>query len=63
MQPNLSNVVVVMVIFMAMLWINGLDLKQVLWLAVGAIALGAIEGAEEAKAHPCIKSHQTSVPQ
>ena len=32
LQPNLSNVVVLMVIFVAMLWINGLELKQVFWL-------------------------------
>ncbi len=42
LQPNLSNVVVLMVIFMAMLWINGLDLKQVFWLGVGGIALVAL---------------------
>jgi len=42
LQPNLSNVVVLMVIFMAMLWINGLEVKQVLLLGAGAIVLGAI---------------------
>lgn len=39
LQPNLSNVVVLMVIFIAMVWINGLDLKQVFWLAIGGILL------------------------
>jgi len=42
LQPNLSNVVVLTVIFVAMLWINGLEVKQVLWLGVGAIVLVAI---------------------
>ena len=42
LQPNLSNVVVLTVIFVAMLWINGLELKQVFWLGVGAIVLGAL---------------------
>ena len=31
LQPNLSNVVVLTVIFVAMLWINGLELKQVFY--------------------------------
>jgi rod shape determining protein RodA len=42
LQPNLSNVVVLTVIFMAMLWINGLELKQVFWIAVGGILMIAI---------------------
>lgn len=39
LQPNLSNVVVLTVIFMAMLWINGLELKQVFWLGIGVVLL------------------------
>jgi rod shape determining protein RodA len=39
LQPNLSNVVVLTVIFGSMLWINGLQLKQVFILAVGGILL------------------------
>lgn len=42
LQPNLSNVVVLSVIFMAMLWINGLELKQVFWIAIGGILLIAV---------------------
>ena len=42
LQPNLSNVVVLTVIFVAMLWISGLEVKQVLWLGAGSIALAAI---------------------
>ncbi|MEW6406509.1 MAG: FtsW/RodA/SpoVE family cell cycle protein [Chloroflexota bacterium] len=43
LQPNLSNVVVIMVLFGAMLWINGLQLKHVAAFAgVGALALGSL---------------------
>jgi len=42
LQPNLSNVVVLTVILVAMLWINGLELKQVLYLALAGIALVAL---------------------
>ena len=42
LQPNLSNVVVLTVIFMAMLWINGLELKQVFWFVVGGLVLAVI---------------------
>jgi rod shape determining protein RodA len=42
LQPNLSNVVVLMVIFIAMLWINGLELKQVFTLGLAAIGLGVL---------------------
>ena len=38
LQPNLSNVVVLAVIFGAMLWINGLELRQVaIFAAVGLV--------------------------
>jgi rod shape determining protein RodA len=39
LQPNLSNVIVILVIFFAMLWINGLDLRQLLIIAVSVLAL------------------------
>ncbi|HUH97426.1 MAG TPA: FtsW/RodA/SpoVE family cell cycle protein [Anaerolineales bacterium] len=38
LQPNLSNVIVIMVIFFAMLWINGLQLRQL--LIIGGSVLG-----------------------
>ena len=38
LQPNLSNVIVIMVIFFAMLWINGLDIRQL--LIIGGSVLG-----------------------
>jgi rod shape determining protein RodA len=37
LQPNLSNVVVLSVIFGAMLWINGIPVKQVLLLGLAGI--------------------------
>ena len=42
LQPNLSNVIVLTVIFFAMLWINGLELKQVFILGLSVIGLGAL---------------------
>jgi rod shape determining protein RodA len=39
LQPNLSNVVVLMVIFGAMLWINGLQMKQVVFLGIAGIVM------------------------
>ncbi len=41
LQPNLSNVVVLAVIFGAMLWINGLELRQVALFAVAGIIIFA----------------------
>ena len=42
LQPNLSNVVVIMVIFGAMLWISGLQLKHVFIMGlVGILAVAA----------------------
>jgi len=41
LQPNLSNVVVLAVIFGAMLWVNGLEIKQVVIMgAVGILLAG-----------------------
>ncbi|HET7144231.1 MAG TPA: FtsW/RodA/SpoVE family cell cycle protein, partial [Anaerolineales bacterium] len=42
LQPNLSNVVVLLVIFVAMLWINGLQFKQVVMLGISVIVLVAL---------------------
>ena len=39
LQPNLSNVIVIMVIFFAMLWINGLDVRQLLLIGVTVLIL------------------------
>lgn len=41
LQPNLSNVVVLLVIFVAMLWINGLQFKQVVILGISVLVLVA----------------------
>ena len=42
-QPNLSNVVVIMVIFGAMLWIMGLQFKHLILIGtVGILAIGSI---------------------
>lgn len=39
LQPNLSNVVVLTVIFFSMLWIQGLEIKQVVTLVLSMIGL------------------------
>lgn len=39
LQPNLSNVIVIMVIFVAMLWINGLRVRQLLIFGASTILL------------------------
>ena len=36
-QPNLSNVIVIMVIWAAMVWINGVQIRHVIMIAVGAV--------------------------
>jgi len=41
-QPNLSNVIVVMVLWAAMAWVAGLDLRQVGILLLVVILLGAV---------------------
>jgi rod shape determining protein RodA len=38
-QPNLSNVIVITVLWVAMTWLGGLELKKVLILAVAGLAL------------------------
>lgn len=42
LQPNLSNVIVLSVIFVAMLWINGLKMRQVFVLVISVMVLVAI---------------------
>jgi rod shape determining protein RodA len=45
LQPNLSNVVVLMVILASLLWFNGIQIKHLLLFGVtGAIAIGSIVG-------------------
>ena len=45
LQPNLSNVVVMMVIFGVMLWINGIQIKHLALIAgVGGLLIGSIFG-------------------
>jgi len=42
LQPNLSNVIVIMVIFFALLWINGLDVRQLLIIGGSVLLLAVI---------------------
>ena len=45
LQPNLSNVVVMMVIFAVLLWLNGIQLKHLALIAgVGALLIGSVFG-------------------
>ena len=39
LQPNLSNVIVIMVIWIVMMWMNGLKLKHLVSFAFGGLAL------------------------
>ena len=59
-QPNLSNVVVVMVIFGAMLWINGLKMRHVITIgAVGAVLVGVLVAFSILNVHlPFLKDYQ-----
>jgi rod shape determining protein RodA len=41
LQPNLSNVVVTMVIWAMMVWMNRIELKTILWLGLAGIGVGA----------------------
>jgi rod shape determining protein RodA len=41
LQPNLSNVIVTMVIWFFMVWMNGLELKTLFWMGISAV-LGAV---------------------
>jgi rod shape determining protein RodA len=40
LQPNLSNVIVTMVIWGFMIWMNGIEIRQIAWMALGAAVLG-----------------------
>jgi rod shape determining protein RodA len=42
LQPNLSNVIVAMVIWGAMVWMNRVPLRQIALLALGAVLIGVI---------------------
>ena len=42
LQPNLSNVIVIMVIFFAVLWINGLELRQLFIIGGSVLGLAII---------------------
>ncbi len=39
LQPNLSNVIVMMVIWAAMIWISGIQLKHIFWFGVAGVVL------------------------
>ncbi len=39
LQPNLSNVIVIMVIWMTLIWMSGLQMKHLVSFAVGGLAL------------------------
>ncbi|HEX8991804.1 MAG TPA: FtsW/RodA/SpoVE family cell cycle protein [Anaerolineales bacterium] len=41
LQPNLSNVIVAMFLWLAMVWMNGVKVRQIAWLVVG-VALVAV---------------------
>ena len=41
LQPNLSNVIVMLVIWGAMIWVSGIQVKHIFWLGLGAIVLVA----------------------
>ncbi len=42
LQPNLSNVIVIMVLFFAMLWINGLNIRQLLIIGGSVVILAFV---------------------
>lgn len=42
LQPNLSNVIVTMVIWFFMVWMNGIELKTLFWMGVTAVIGGTI---------------------
>lgn len=39
LQPNLSNVIVAMVIWGFMVWMNGIEIKQIIWMGLSAVVL------------------------
>ncbi len=42
LQPNLSNVIVSMVIWVAMVWMNGVKIRQIAWLGMAIVLLAVI---------------------
>ncbi|MFN8414245.1 MAG: FtsW/RodA/SpoVE family cell cycle protein [Anaerolineales bacterium] len=42
LQPNLSNVIVTMVIWFFMAWMMGIELKMLFWLGVAGLVLGVV---------------------
>jgi rod shape determining protein RodA len=42
LQPNLSNVIVTMFIWASMVWMNGVPLRQIAWLALAGVAIAVV---------------------
>jgi len=42
LQPNLSNVIVAMFIWLSMVWMNKVPLRQIVWLALGALLIAVL---------------------
>src|SRR5512138_2221622 len=42
LQPNLSNVIVSMVMWFAMVWMNGVKIRQIAWLGAAIILLAVV---------------------
>jgi rod shape determining protein RodA len=42
LQPNLSNVIVALFIWVAMVWINGVQVKQIAWMGLAALLIGVV---------------------
>lgn len=42
LQPNLSNVIVTMFIWISMVWMNGIPIKQILWMTLIALLIATV---------------------
>ncbi len=42
LQPNLSNVIVAMFIWVAMVWMNGVHIRQIAWLGMGIMLIAVV---------------------
>jgi rod shape determining protein RodA len=42
LQPNLSNVIVAMFIWLSMVWMNKVPLRQIVWLVLGALLIAVL---------------------
>jgi rod shape determining protein RodA len=42
LQPNLSNVIVTMFIWIGMVWMNGVKVRQIVWLALVAVLIATV---------------------